>query len=114
MANPNKLAIIQYMNDPNYNLCLGFYPDKLANDPTYGYGVVNSLPQLNWQIVELRIHPTGRTKTSHWRLSLRAANGQRTFFNNTVEYLQNGYGQVRIGPGKGMIYHASYSHCGLY
>jgi hypothetical protein len=102
-ARSNKERIIEYMNNPSYKLCLAFYPDKQVNDQTFGYRVKDLLPQLDWKIKELRIHPTGRTSTSHWRLSLRATDGQRTFFNNTVEYLKQGYGQVRIGPGKGTV-----------
>lgn len=91
----NKQKILALMRDPRYRYTLGFYPDRIGTE----YGC-NQLPDLSWKIKTLRIHPGGTLSTSHWRLSLITADGKRTFFNNNVEYLLHGYGQMRVGPGR--------------
>jgi hypothetical protein len=93
----NKKLILDLMNDEKYRLTLAFYPDKRGGD--YGYKELNLLPQLDWKIKTLLIHPGGELQTSHWRLSLITKDNKRTFFNNNVEYLLYGYGQMRVGPG---------------
>ncbi|KAI1171878.1 hypothetical protein F4777DRAFT_582520 [Nemania sp. FL0916] len=95
----NKLKILALMNDERYKFALEFYADT---DPGAegGYKEMNLLPQLDWKIKTLRIHPGGKAKNSHWRLSLTTADGKRTFFNNSTQYLSNSYGQMRIGPGR--------------
>ena len=96
----NKARLVDLMRDPEYNLCLFFYPENSGVAGNFGYTEKNLLPQLWWEITELRVHPCGLTAGGHWRLSLQTADHQRTFFNCSNKYIMGNYGQFRIGPGR--------------
>lgn len=109
----NEQRIFDYMRNPDYNWTLGFYPNISADSPW----AVGELPGLDWEIKSVFIHPCGAEKGSHWRLSLHTeesvdgketAVNKRIFFNNSTDYLHNGFGQFRIGPGKDDFVHLAF------